>query len=207
MAFQNKSFLKRHEISEKVTYDIMENLYENKHIFAFFKTAVEEDKAGTDYAVRMVEDNTPVNIQFKTRHDRWQDLPICRFQPFRGIDNCTVGRDYKSIMSDKNQFYFVATQNLNKQYDKVSITETSKIKKLITDAENEWFPDGKVWDFFTNEIYQKYLQNKIRNKKLKTASNGVEAWFKKNHTEEFGKINIYIPVQHVDKIVDLNWRS
>jgi len=206
MGFQNKSFLNRHQISEKNTYAIMENLFENKHIMAFHKTKVDDDKAGTDFYVKMKEGMDMVNIQFKTRHDKWQDLPICRFQPFRGIDNCTVGRDYKSIMSDKNKFYFVATQNSTKQYDKVSFTETSKIKKLITDAENEWFPDGNVWDFFTNEVYQAHIEKKVRNKKLKVASNGVEAWFKKNHTEDYGKINLYIPVHHVDKIVELKWR-
>lgn len=206
MAFQNKSFLNRHQISEKNTYSIMENLFENKHIMAFFKTEIEDDKAGTDFYVKMPENIEMVNVQFKTRHDKWQDLPICRYQPFRGIDNCTIGRDFKSIMSDKNKFYFVASQNLNKQYDKVSITETAKIKKLIADAELEWFPDGKVWDFFTSEIYNVYLENKIRNKKIKVASNGVEAWFKKNHTEDFGKINLYIPVDYVDKMVELKWR-
>ena len=206
MGFQNKSFLNRHQISEKITYAIMENLFENKHIMAFSKTKVDDDKAGTDFYVKMLEVNKTVNIQFKTRHDKWQDLPICRFQPFRGIENCTIGRDFKSIMSDKNEFYFVATQNSTKQYEKVSITKTSKIKKLIQEAEVEWFPNEEPWQFFTGEIYNKYLDKKIRNHKIKTASNGVEAWFKKNHTEEFGKINLYIPVQHVDKIVELKWR-
>ena len=185
----------------------MENLYENKHIMAFFKTKVDDDKAGTDFYVKMNEFNDAVNIQFKTRHDKWQDLPICRFQPFRGITNCTIGRDYKSIVSDKNKFYFVATQNSTKQYDKVSITETSKIKKLLQEAESEWFPNEEPWQFFTEEIYNKYIDKKIRNHKLKTASNGVQAWFKKNHTENFGKINLYIPVEYVDKIVELKWRS
>jgi hypothetical protein len=204
MGFQNKSFLKRHQISEKETYQIMENLYENKHIKAFCKTKIEEDKAGTDYTVKINQSNS-VNVQFKTRHDRWMDLPICRFQPFRGIENCTIGRDYKSIISDKNEFYFVATQNLSKQYDKVSITTTSKIKDLVLEAEKEWFGDSNPWSYFTAEIYEKYLDKKIRNQKLKTAKNGVQAWYKKNHTEEFGKINLYIPYTYADNIIDLKW--
>lgn len=205
MGFQDQNFLKRHQISENTSFSIMENLFENKHIYSFYKTEVKEDKDGTDYVVT-IYDKPHVNVQFKTRHDSWKDLPVCRFQPFRGLSNSTIGRDYKSIITDKNEFYFVATQNNKKIFDCVSITSTEKIKALIEQAEKEWFANEEPYGFFTEEIYQKYLDQNIRNKKLRKATNGVEAWFKKNPFENFGKINIYIPVSYVDKIVELKWR-
>jgi len=202
MRIQELKFEERINKSEKLTFQIMENLFERKLIKRFFKTKLQEDIAGTDFLTSF-DNKNDLKIQFKLRQDKWKDIPICRYQPFRGIDNCVVGRDYKSITNDVNDFYFVATQNREQKFDEVYVTETNKLKKLIIDAEKEWFPDSQAWDFFTQGVYQKYMDLRLFSKKIREASNGVEAWFKKNPNEGSGKINYYVPVSYADTILKL----
>lgn len=183
----------------------MSYLKESGVILNFKKTEVEEDKGGVDFYVDTKDGKTNQPVQFKTRREKWRDLPICRFQPFRGYEKSTVGRDYRSLKDKKNVFYYVASSGDGKNYDKITITCTSKILNLIEEAEKEWFGDEIAWSYFTEELYNNNLGKKIYNKKLKVASNGVEAWFKKNfnNIEGFGKINLYVPESLVDLSVDL----
>lgn len=201
MQFQNQAFNTRLKKSESETLDLMRCLLKNGIIKEFEKTEKEDDIAGTDFWVRLDESSEYSPIQFKTRKDRWRDLPVCRFQPFRGFINSTLGRDYRSLAGSKNKYYVVASSGNSRDFDRVTITETKKIYDLIVEAEKEWFGDEAPWEYFTEAIYNRCLENGTFNKKLKIATNGVEAWFKKNHNsvESFGKINLYIPSSYADR--------
>lgn len=205
MEFQNQNFISRHKTSEFETLQIMETLKKTGVITDFLKTEVETDKAGIDFYVQLVNENEQAPIQFKTRRDKWRDFPVCRFQPFRGYTRSTLGRDYRSLKEHKNKFYFVASSGNGASFDRVTITKTEKILTLIEEAEREWFGSEEPWSYFTEAIYNQNLGKRIYNKKLKVASNGVEAWFKKNlnNVETFGKINLYIPDSYADQIIDI----
>jgi hypothetical protein len=205
MGFQNQSFIKRHSKSEEEALAIMSQL-QHKGVFSkFVKTDIEQDKSGTDYLISMSDENCDIPVQFKIRREKWRDLPVCRFQPFRGFTRCTIGRDFKSLSEGKNRFYYVASSKDAKNFDRITITSTDKIFNLIQEAEREWFGDEESWSYFSEEQYQTFIKKRVYNKKLKTAKNGVEAWFKKNFDdiEGFGKINIYIPEKYADTIIDL----
>lgn len=205
MGFQNQSFIKRHAKSEEEALAIMSQLQNKGIIKKFLKTDIEQDKSGTDYLISILDEACDIPVQFKIRREKWRDLPVCRFQPFRGFGRCTLGRDYKSLSEGKNKFYYVASSKDAKNFDRVTITNTDKIFSLIKEAENEWFGQEEPWSYFSEEQYLTYIKKKIYNKKLKVANNGVEAWFKKNFddVEGFGKINIYIPERYADHIIDL----
>lgn len=205
MGFQNQNFSARHKTSELETLQIMEQLKNKNIIFDFKKTEIDEDKSGVDFYVQLFEDAKSEPIQFKIRREKWRDLPVCRFQPFRGYTKSTVGRDYRSLKERKNEYYYVASSGDGRNFDRLAITKTEKILTLIEEAEKEWFGSEEPWSYFTEEIYNQNLGKRIYNKKLKIASNGVEAWFKKNlhSVEAFGKINLYIPDTYADQIVDI----
>jgi len=202
MSFHNMHFNDRESNSRIETRDIVEVLLERNIISNPRETVKQVDINGTDYFVDY-EENTDAPIQFKLRKDKWQDIPICRFQPFRGYEESTIGRDYKSLKAKKNKLYFVASMNEEKEYSHVSITSTDKILDLIDEAEREWFPEEEQWSYFNIKIYNDLLDKKTWNKKLKTSTNGVEAWFKKNYKENYGKINYYIPARLADKRVKI----
>jgi len=203
MKFQDHAFLDRHKESESQSFNLMNKLFEKKHIKAFKKTSVEVDKSGTDYLVDF-GDGEFKTVQFKLRKEKYKDIPICRFQPFRGIEQHTVGRDYKSLMQEKNEYYFVSTQDNNSEYKSISITKTNKLVELMCEAENEWFPQEEKWAYFNQYLYNQYLNNGRFTVRLKTAKNGVQAWFRKNKYENFGKINYYIPAKYCDKTINLD---
>lgn len=205
MAFQDLGFLERHETSTKISYKIMESLFEKKCITAFYKADKKTDIEGTDYFVIFNKHEPIKKVQFKNRQDKWKDIPITRYQPFYGInsDQTVLGRDYRSLFDKKNDYYIVATQNSSKSYDQISITSTSKILQLMLEAENEWFSNGIAYEYFNQEYFNKFLSQNIRNKKIHVATNGVEAWYKKNFNENYGKINLYVPYRYVDKVITL----
>lgn len=203
MSFHNMKFNERESNSRIETRSIVEILLRKNIISNPVETTKEEDIEGTDYIVDY-EDQLNTPIQFKLRKDKWQDLPVCRFQPFRGHEDSTIGRDYKSLKCKKNKLYFVASMDETKKYKFVSITSTEKILNLIDEAEKEWFPDQEEWKYFDSKIYNNLLNKSVWNKKLKTSTNGVEAWFKKNYKENFGKINYYIPSRLADKKIIIN---
>jgi hypothetical protein len=195
-------FNDRESNSRIETKNIVQVLLEKNILSNPIETMKEVDISGTDFFIDY-KDSTNLPIQFKLRKDKWQDIPICRFQPFRGYEQSTIGRDYKSLKEKKNKLYFVASMNENKKYSHVSITSTDKILELIDEAEKEWFSGGDQWIYFNCKIYNDLLDKKIWNKKLKTSVNGVEAWFKKNYSESFGKINYYIPASLADEQIKI----
>lgn len=185
-------FNDRESNSRIETKNVVETLFKKNILSNPRETTKKVDISGTDFLIDYKE-SKDVPIQFKLRKDKWQDIPICRFQPFRGYEQSTVGRDYKSLKEKKNKLYFVASMNESKNYSSVSVTSTDRILELVDEAEKEWFLEKEHWSYFSSKIYNDLLDKKIWNKKLKTSSNGVEAWFKKNYSEGYGKINYYIP--------------
>ena len=206
MRHEQLPFEQRLKISDNQTFQIMNSLFEKKIIKKFVKAQLDEDKEGIDYFVDM-DDFCAAPIQCKTRLKGKKDIPIVRYQPFRGIDHDSliIGRDYKGLKNGKTLLYFTGSQDKDnsKKFNNVSIICAKKLFDLITTAEKEWFPDEKHWDYFNYETYKNTI-NKGRNSyRLKVASNGVEAWFKKNPQESFGKINYYVPHSEVDRNVTI----
>ena len=202
MSFHNMHFNDRENNSRIETRDIIQVLLERNIVSNPRETIKQVDIDGTDYILDY-EEYTDVPIQFKLRKDKWKDIPVCRFQPFRGQEESTIGRDYKSLKAKKNKLYFVASMNEEKKYSHVSVTSTDKILDLIDEAEREWFPEEDHWSYFNSRIYNDLLDKKTWNKKLKNSTNGVEAWFKKNYKENYGKINYYIPSRLANKCVKI----
>ncbi len=206
MRHEQLPFEQRLRISDNQTFQIMNSLFENKTIKKFVKAQLDEDKEGIDYFVDM-EDFLAAPIQCKTRLKGKKDIPVVRYQPFRGIDHesLVIGRDYKGLVNGKTLLYFTGSQSKenSRVFDNASIICAKKLLRLINEAENEWFPNGDFWSYFTNETYKSTI-NKGRNSyRLKIATNGVEAWFKKNPQESFGKINYYIPHAEADRNVKI----
>jgi hypothetical protein len=204
MKLHNKHFIDRQEISTATSYSIMEKLFEKKIIRSFSKAEKNEDISGIDYFFTWEKDgNEKKFIQFKNREDKFQDFPISRFQPFYGIDHLRtkVGRDFRSLKDKRNNYYFTAVKPDGKNYSEVIIIESVKLFNLITEAEKEWFGDEEPWLYFNAEICEK---TKNWNKKLKTAQNGVQAWFKRTASETAAKINMYVPRIYADQVVELN---
>lgn len=200
MKLHNKHFLDRQEISFKVSYKIMEKLYENKIIKSFSVAKIDEDKKGVDFFLNWKDDDCNAHrVQFKNRQDNFQDIPVCRFQPFYGVDasNTVVGRDYRGLKNQENDYYFTATKGKSGNYEEVSIVKSKTLLKFIEEAEKEWFGDANIWQSY-DEIW--CAKTKQWNKKLLKASNGVEAWFKRTASEKAAKINLYIPKSFAEQV-------
>jgi hypothetical protein len=204
MRLHQQSFLSRMGISGSKTRQIMDLLFENKKIQAFSITTETEDKGGIDYFISW-QDKKNIPIQFKLRMDKWKDIPVLRFQPFYGSDSqqTVLGRDYKGLKKGITEWYFHSYLDENNEYTKIVATQSGKLLKIIEDAEKEWFPTEAPWDYFQQTLFEKYNKQKIFNRKLKKASNGVEAWYKKNPKEPGGKINYYVPYNYGDINIDL----
>ena len=204
MGLHQQSFLSRMGISANKTRQVMDLLFENKKIESFVRTTEQEDKGGIDYFIGW-QNKKNIPIQFKLRMDKWKDIPVLRFQPFYGYDNTktVLGRDYKGLQNNVTEWYFHSYLDENNEYTKVVATRSDKLLEIIRQAEEEWFPKEKPWEYFKESLFEKYKTQKIFNRKIKKASNGVEAWFKKNVKEPGGKINYYIPYTYGDINIDL----
>lgn len=203
MKLHNMHFLDRQKISTKISYGLMEKLFENKLIKKFNTAVLKEDKEGVDYFFSWHDDpETVKKIQFKNRQDKFCDFPICRYQPFYGTDceKTVVGRDYRALRDGMNDYYFTAIQPDGKTYSTILVIDSKKLFKLVADAEKEWFGDQDPWSYFTAELCDK---TKNWNKKLKIASNGVQAWFKRTASEKNPKINIYVPQDYAEQTIKI----
>jgi hypothetical protein len=206
MRHEQLPFNQRLKISDNQTFEIMNSLYEKKLIKKFVKCFIDDDKDGIDYFIDM-DDSRAIPIQCKTRLKGRKDIPVVRFQPFRGIDHesLVIGRDYKALKNKKTQMYFTGIQeekNSNK-FTSVILIEAKKLFDIIIEAEKEWFPKDDHWNYFNNQVYLNTIKKGKNSCRLKVASNGVEAWFKKNPQENFGKINYYVPHIYSDSIMKI----
>jgi glucan-binding YG repeat protein len=203
MKLHNKHFIDRQEISTALSYGIMEKLFEKKIIKSFIRAKKTEDISGVDYFFTWEKDGPDKKlIQFKNREDKFQDFPVSRFQPFYGVGNSKTkdGRDYRALRDKKNDYYFTAVKPDGKNYSEIIIIESAKLFDLILEAEKEWFGNEDPWLYFNTELCEKTTN---WNKKLKTASNGVQAWFKRTASEAAAKINIYVPRIYAEQVVKL----
>ena len=203
MKFHNKHFLERQSVSTQISYGLMERLFESKKIAGFYVAKYEEDKKGVDFFLKWKnEDDNKSRVQFKNRQDNFQDIPVCRFQPFYGVDSqkTVTGRDYRALVNKENDYYFTAVKGKSGKYEQVVVISSEKLLKYLEDAEKEWFGDKPPWEAY-NEIWC----NKTTqwNKKLLSASNGVEAWFKRTNSEKCAKINLYIPKKLAETIYEV----
>lgn len=207
MKTHNKPFLHRMEHHNTISYELMEFLFTKRLISKFVKAITEEDKEGVDYFFKWAENDpryseTLKRIQFKNREDTYPDIPVLRFQPLYGTDHPknNVGRDYKALQNNMNDFYFTAIKPDGKSYSKILVIDSKKLFGIVKEAEKEWFGDGTPWDFVTAAFCEKTTS---WNKKLLEASNGVQAWFKRTKNEKSPKINLYVPKKYAEEVIDL----
>jgi hypothetical protein len=207
MKLHNMHFVYRQEISTAASFKLMNSLFEKK-IFKFFVRAQEEeDKNGVDYLIKWEdgrdrESGPWVRIQFKNREDNYQDFPVLRFQPLYGTDSdkTRIGRDFIGLQDKKNDLFFTAVKTNSNDYSEVLVIKSEKLLALIEEAEKEWFPIGEPWEYFTKKFCNKM---KRKSKRLKKASNGVEAWYQKTESEKSPKINLYVPRKYADEVIKL----
>jgi hypothetical protein len=200
MKLHNKHFLERQETSSKISYGLMEKLFESKKVGSFFSAKLDEDKKGVDFFITWNKDSSDkYKVQFKNRQDNFQDIPICRFQPFYGVGNSktVIGRDYKALQNQENDYYFTAVKDKTGIYGEVLVISSRVLLKHLQDAEKEWFGENVLWEKFCSAWCDKTTQ---WNKKLLTASNGVEAWFKRTAKEKAAKINLYVPKRYAEEV-------
>jgi len=203
MTLHNKHFLHRQEVSTKLSYELMEKLFNLKKIKFFQKAVIEADKSGIDYFFRWTDgDEEPnkgqlIKAQFKNREDKYQDVPISRFQPFYGVGHqrSKDGRDYRALRDNMNDVYLTAIKPDGVNYSEILVINSTKLFNLVLEAEKEWFSDSTPWAYIDALACDKINKN---DKKLKKASNGVEAWFKRTKSEKAAKINMYVPRDYVD---------
>jgi hypothetical protein len=201
MKLHNKHFLERQEISSKISYGLMEKMFESKKIGSFSNAKLDEDKKGIDFFItwKNKDSSDKYKVQFKNRQDNFQDIPVCRFQPFYGVGNSktVMGRDYKALINKENDYYFTAVKGKSGNYEEVLIVSSSVLLKRLQEAEKEWFGSNPLWENFDATWCDKTTQ---WNKKLLTASNGVEAWFKRTAKEKAAKINLYVPKRYAEDL-------
>jgi len=182
----------------------MDNLFEAKVIKYFKRAILKEDKEGIDYFLRWDDKEVwstgdLIKAQFKNRDDKYQDIPVCRFQPFYGTDNkkTKIGRDYKALQNNMNEIYLTAVKPDGINYTEVLLIKSKKLFEHIIEAEAEWFGNDEPWAYFDTKLCDKTTR---WDKKLKTAKNGVQAWFKRTRTEKAAKINLYVPRQYAEEV-------
>jgi hypothetical protein len=131
-----------------ISYGLMEFLFTKCLISKFVKAITEEDKEGVDYFFKWAENDpryseTLKRIQFKNREDTYSDIPVLRFQPLYGTDHPknNVGRDYKALQNNMNDFYFTAIKPDGKSYSKILVIDSKKLFGIVKEAEKEWFGD------------------------------------------------------------------
>jgi len=200
-------FVNRQEISTVASFELMNNLFDKKLIKKFMKSVDEEDKLGVDYLIKWQDGRDRdlgdwVKIQFKNREENYQDIPVVRFQPLDGVDSdkTRIGRDFAALQNKKNQLYFTAVKNNSTSYSEILVIKSEKLLSIIDDAEKEWFMFGEPWEYLTKKFCNKM---KKRSKRIKKASNGVEAWFQKTQAEKYPKINLYVPRNYADEVIKL----
>lgn len=215
-----KKFNDRLEVSEKYTLPLMELLKNRGRFASYQKTITEEDKEGVDYWVSVpslqsirssvYKDEVElknVPIQFKIR-DKQKDIPVCRFQPFHGIDaeSTVVGRDYRCLRDKKASQYYVAIRN-NGCFSEIYSINSNDLLEHVSAVDKAWSECEKVGDqlpssFFTKANTQLWLEKDIRNRCVFRNEIG-DVWWKKNYNEKSPKFNIYINYQFKEWSINL----
>ncbi len=194
----HKSFVNRLNVSDFYTAALMEFLKESNHFSNFRKSEKQEDLDGIDWWVEYPDKKGEFPIQFKLR-DKQKDIPICRYQPFHGIDSekTVEGRDFKLIKNKKAVQYYIAIRNGN-SFKEIYRISCKSLNKMILEMDQHWQEVSGVFDsfppsFFSKEKNQLWIEKGLRNKRVFSDENGCEVWWKKNHNEKFSKFNMYVP--------------
>ncbi|RDJ35308.1 MAG: hypothetical protein DWQ19_10870 [Crenarchaeota archaeon] len=196
----HEHFHKRLNTSDNYTNALMQLLKKKKHFKSFRKATREEDLAGIDWWVVFPDEDEESPIQFKLR-DKMKDMPLVRYQPFRGTDDETTveGRDWRGLHDNASKYYYVAIRNGTGFCQAYRIT-SKKLKKIARKLDKEWSQSEKAFEtfpvgFFDSKRVQMWLKKGIWNKCVFRTDDG-EIWWKKNRNEGFPKFNMYIPYDY-----------
>ena len=194
-----KHFNERLNIADFYSLALMENLKTKKHFTTFRKSAKEEDLDGIDWWVTYPGETKEVPIQFKIR-DKQKDIPICRYQPFHGLDHARTveGRDYRCLRDKKVNQYYVAVRNAVGQFTEIYKISSKTLNSLIVTLDKEWAKVEGIFDMFPPKFFDGsrvslWLEKGIRNKCVFRNESGCEVWWKKNYNEKSPKFNMYVP--------------
>lgn len=190
-----EDFNKRLGESEKYTGALIELLLRKKCIKSYRKATLEEDKSGVDGWVEYFEEEGEVPMQFKLRAKK-NDVPVVRYQPFRGIDNVTTveGRDWRGLHGKVTREYYVAIRGSNKKYFQIYRVPCEILRQKTQALQDAWANAEKTNpDFFTSEVTKIWVNNGIRNRCVFYGEDGSQVWWKKNWNEGSPKFNMYIP--------------
>jgi len=200
MAIQECGFRSRLAQSDKGTTQCVDKLVETQHIACCKKAVLERDiENGVDFDFDYSGSaNVPVQFKVRMKHP---DIPVVIAQPFWGYghERTTPGRDLKCLLGHKTKYHYVGifdngcVKSIYYAHSKSVEKESVKALKVWYEAETNTASSqyGKSW--FTPELVAKWML-KVRNRRIFTLPNGVEIWWKKNDSERFAKLNMYIPM-------------
>lgn len=195
-----RQFNERLNVADSYSFALMKFLNQKNHFQSVRKSSKEEDLDGVDWWVIYPDENQEVPIQFKLR-DKQKDIPVCRFQPFWGINHAktVVGRDFRGLRDSKCKHYYVGVRNGNGQFTEIYSISCQSLKSKIDQLDQEWQTvTGRygnfALDFFEENRVNSWLQKGIWNKRVFSNDIG-EVWWKKNGNEKSPKFNMYIPYE------------
>ncbi len=214
-----ESFKTRLAVADIYTSLLMKLLKKTGHFSEVVRKATkEEEDQGIDWWVKYTSTEVKPS-QFKLREKRY-DCPVCRFQPLHGLDSPrnVIGRDFRGLRDKMSEHYYVAVRDEDGLFDSVYRLNSATLGKLVMEADAEWAtaitkPTSKpkdMWggtynkDYFTSSLVQEWTEQKVSNKLIFSASNGIQFWWKKNFNEGSPKINMYVPRKYKDWDYDIN---
>lgn len=207
---QVSNFQNRLKVSDDQTEMLMNILLDEGHFSFFRKASTEEDRSGIDWWVVYPGETEEQPIQFKLRVKQ-KDLPICRYQPFYGVDHpkTVEGRDWRGIRDRKSTQYYVGVCSKAGHYTEIYKVPCDILRSIMIDLDQEWRAvEGRFENYapqlFTEEIFNIWIEKSVRDRKVFTSENGCQIWWKKNFNEPYAKFNMYIPYEFNDWSMSLN---
>lgn len=204
---QEQSFDTRQKIMDVVTEMLTKSMVHGNYVTGYRKAELEADRdqaidfwfdrpAGGAWPIVLNDDPS----QFKCRDKPgYRDVPLCRFQPFFGVDADTtvIGRDYKGLLTTRaTTQYFVAVKDADDVFCEIYRISTAKLRPQVEALEREWIEttnDRFVAQSAMNmQKKTEFINNSVWTKRLYASPTG-EVWWQKNKRREAPKINFYLP--------------
>jgi hypothetical protein len=207
MPIQEQNFHTRLVSSGEDTDKCIAKLLETNHILSARKTTLDRDKDdGVDFDFDYDKEKN-ISNQFKIRHNH-PDIPIVIAQPFwgNGHEKTRTGRDLNCLLNKQTKYHYVGIVK-NGVVQSIFYAKSSAVSKEAVAALKIWYKMetdtvasqyGKNW--FTPEMTKKWIA-KVPDRRIFSLPNGVEIWWKKNRSERYGKLNLYVPCELVKGVV------
>lgn len=206
LKLQEKKFDVRINISKVWTLALVNHLKKIGHIVDFREATLEEDKNDLiDFWFKYPNNDEFIPIAFKIRVCPFnRDIHLAKYKPFWGVDSdrTVVGRDFICVTSSPIQQYYVAVKK-NDQFDEIYRISKLKLKSIVTELDENWHeghneiknslvPHKELTSKKNNFFMEKKLFKGKGSIKMWSTPSG-EVWWHKNQSENFSKVNYYIP--------------